>query len=97
MDFSKHKTMKRVEMDFSMTTQETGEQGKAPEVVIMTVLTIIQITICPTLPTVAVSLEVHMSDHVRRTRRMHNHCPETLWSTIDISAGKMPMHANWRP
>jgi hypothetical protein len=74
MDFSKHKTMKqehktmkqehktmkRVEMDFSMTTQETVEQVKATEVVIMTVLTMIQITICPTLTTVEVSLQVQV-------------------------------------
>jgi hypothetical protein len=52
MDFSKHKTMKQVEMDFSMTMQETVEQVKATEMVIMTVLTMIQITICPTLTTV---------------------------------------------
>ena len=60
MDFSKHKTMKRVEMDFSMTTQEPVEQVKAMEVVIMTVLTMIQITICLTLPTVEVSLQVQV-------------------------------------
>ena len=60
IDFSKDKTMKRVEMDFSMTTQETVEQVKATEVVIMTVLTMIQITICPTLTTVEVSLQVQV-------------------------------------
>ena len=65
MDFCKHttmkqehKTMKRVEMDFSMTTQEIVEQVKATEVVIMTVLTMIQFTICPTLTTVELSLQV---------------------------------------
>ena len=52
--------MKRMEMDFSMTTQETVEQVKATEVVIMTVLTMIQITICPTLTTVEVSLKVQV-------------------------------------
>ena len=57
MDFSKHKTMKRVEMDFSMTTQEPVEQVKAMQMVIMTVLTMIQTTICPTLTTVEVSLQ----------------------------------------
>ena len=67
MDFSKHKTMKQehktmkwVEMDFSMTTQETVEQVKATEVVIMTVLMMIQITISPTLTTVEVSLQVQV-------------------------------------
>jgi hypothetical protein len=60
MDISKHKTMKRVEMDFSMTTQESVEQAKATEMVIMTVLTIIQITIYPTLTTVEVSLQVQV-------------------------------------
>jgi hypothetical protein len=66
MDFSKHKKLKQVEMDFSkhqtmnfsMTTQETVEQVKATEVVIMTGLTMIQITICPMLTTVEVSLQV---------------------------------------
>ena len=52
--------LKRVEMDFSMTTQEPLEQVKATEVVIMTVLTIIQITICPMLTTVEVSLQVQV-------------------------------------
>jgi len=58
MDFSKHKTMNRVEMDVSMTTEEQVHQVKATEVVIMTVLTMIPITICPTLTTVEVSLQV---------------------------------------
>ena len=52
--------LKRVEMDFSMTTQEPVEQVQATEVVIMTVLTMIQITICPTLTTVEVSLQVQV-------------------------------------
>jgi hypothetical protein len=39
-----------------MTTQEPVEQVKATEVVIMTVLTMIQTRICPT--TVEVSLQV---------------------------------------
>jgi hypothetical protein len=52
--------LKRVEMDCSMTTQEPVEQVKATEVVIMTVLTMIQITICPTLTTVEVSLQVQV-------------------------------------
>jgi hypothetical protein len=56
MDFSKHRTMKQVEMDFCITTQEPVEQVKAMEVVIMTVLTMIQTTICPMLTTVEVSL-----------------------------------------
>jgi hypothetical protein len=67
MDFSKHKTMKQehktmkqVETDFSMTTQETVEQVKATEVVIMTVLTMIQITLCLTLTTVEGSLQVQV-------------------------------------
>jgi hypothetical protein len=47
-----------MEMDFSMTMQEPVEQVKATEVVIMTVLTMIQTTICPTLSTVEVSLQV---------------------------------------
>ena len=57
MDFSKHKTMKQVEMDFSMTTQEPVEQVKAMDMIIVIVLTMIQTTICPTLTTVEVSLQ----------------------------------------
>jgi hypothetical protein len=52
--------LKRVEMHFSMTAQEPVEQVKATEVVIMTVLTMIQTTLCPTLTTVEVSLEVQV-------------------------------------
>jgi hypothetical protein len=50
--------LKRVEMDFSMTTQEPVEQVKATEVVIMTVLTMRQTTFCTTLTIVEVSLQV---------------------------------------
>jgi hypothetical protein len=57
MEFSKHKTMKWVEVDFSMTTQEQVEQVKAMEAVIMTVLTMIQITIGRTRTTVEVPLQ----------------------------------------
>jgi len=38
MDFSEYKTNKRVEMDFSMTTQEPVEQVKATHVVLMAIL-----------------------------------------------------------
>jgi hypothetical protein len=48
----------RGEMDFSMTTEKPVEQVKATDMVIMTVLTIIQTTICPT--TVEVSLQVQV-------------------------------------
>jgi hypothetical protein len=57
MGCSKYKTMKRVEIDFSMTMQEPGEQVKAMEVVIMTVLTMIQTTIYPMLTTFEVPLQ----------------------------------------
>jgi hypothetical protein len=60
MEFSKHKTMKQMDMDLSMAMQETVDHVKATEVVIMTVLTMIQITICPTLTTVEVSLQVEV-------------------------------------
>jgi hypothetical protein len=50
--------LKRVEMDFSMTLQEAVQQVKATEVVIMTVLMMIQTTICPT--TVEVFLHVQV-------------------------------------
>jgi hypothetical protein len=52
--------LKWVEMDFPMTMQKPVEQVTATEVVIMTVLTMIQITICPTLTTVEVSLQVQV-------------------------------------
>jgi len=52
--------LKRVEMDFSMTTQESVELVKATEVVIMTVLTMIQTTFCPTLTIVEVPLQVQV-------------------------------------
>jgi hypothetical protein len=88
IDFSKDKTMKRVEMDISMTMQEPVEQVNATEVVIMTVLTMIQITICPTLTTIEVSLQAQVSDHVLLTRKRHHRCPQKPWSTIDISTVK---------
>jgi len=77
MDFSKHKTsMERAEMDISMNTQETVEQVKATQVVIMTVLTMIQTTICPMLTIVEVSQQVQVCDHVLLTRRKQHRCPE---------------------
>jgi hypothetical protein len=47
-------------MDFSMTTQEPVEQVKATEVVMMTVLRIIQTTFCPTLTIIEVPLPVQV-------------------------------------
>ena len=62
LNYQKRRNMSRklkwVEMDFSMTAQEPVEQVKATEVVIMTVLTMIQPTICPT--TIEVSLQVQV-------------------------------------
>ena len=60
ISFSKHKTLKQVETDSSMTTQEPFEQVKATEVVILTVLTMIQITFCPKLTTFEVSPQVQV-------------------------------------
>jgi hypothetical protein len=57
MDFSKHNTMKHMEIDFSMITQEPVKQVYAMEVVIMTVLMMIQTTIYPTLTTVELSVQ----------------------------------------
>jgi len=62
-----------------MTMQEPVKQVQAIEVVIRTVLIMIQTTIYPMLPTVDVLL----------TRKMHHRCPETLSSTIDISATEL--------
>jgi hypothetical protein len=64
LSYQKRQNMSRklkwVEMDFFMTTQEPVEQVKVTEVVIMTVLTMIQTTICPRLTTVEVSLQVQV-------------------------------------
>jgi len=68
--------MKLAEMNISMNTQEAVEQVKATKVVIMTVLTMIQTTICPTLTIVEVSQHVQVCDHVLLTRRLHHRCPE---------------------
>jgi len=57
MVFAKHKTMKLLQMNFSTITQEPVEQVKATEVVIITLLIMIQITLCPTLANIDVSLE----------------------------------------
>jgi hypothetical protein len=67
------------------------------EAVIMTVLMMLQITICPTLTTVEVSLHDLVSDHVLLMRTMHHWCPEKPSSTIDISATKMTKPAEWQP
>jgi hypothetical protein len=50
--------LKRMEMDFSMTMQEPLEQVKAMEVEIMTVLAMIQTTICLTNVEVALQVQV---------------------------------------
>jgi len=89
--------LKRVEMDFSMTTQEPIEQVKAMEVVFMTLLMMIQTTICRTLTTVKVSLQVEVWDHVLLTRRMPHRCPGKPSSTINISAGNMTNPAKRQP
>jgi hypothetical protein len=57
MDFSKDNTKKRVEMDFSMTTQVPVKQVQAKKVVILTILRMIQTTMCTTLTTFKVTLQ----------------------------------------
>ena len=47
-------------MDYSMTTQEPVEQVKATEVVIMTLVTMIVTTFCPTLTIVEVPVQVQV-------------------------------------
>jgi hypothetical protein len=56
--WSMSRKLNRVEMDYSMTTQEPVEQVNATEVVIITVLTVIQTTFCLTLTIVEVPLQV---------------------------------------
>jgi hypothetical protein len=89
--------LKRVEMDFSMTTQELVKQVKATEVVIMTVLMIIQTTICSTLTTAKVSMQVQACHHVILTRRMHHWCQAKLSSTMNNLSTGMTFPAEWRP
>jgi len=50
--------LKQEEVDFSVATKEPVEQVKAREVVIMTVLTMLQTSFCLTLLIVEVSLQV---------------------------------------
>jgi len=79
------KKLKQVEMNFSMTMQESVEQVKATEVVIKTILTMIQIKIYLMLATVKVCLHVQVCDQVLLMRRLHHQCPEKPLSTIDIT------------
>jgi hypothetical protein len=95
MDFSmhktmkqEHKTMKRVEMVFTITRQDTVKQVKATEVLIMTALTVLQTAICPTQTTIEVSLQVQVSDHVLLMRKTHHRSPEKPLCKMDISAAK---------
>jgi hypothetical protein len=64
LNYQKGRNMSRklkwVEMDFSLTTEEAVEQVKATDVVIMTLLTIVQTTFCPTLTIVKVPLQVQV-------------------------------------
>jgi hypothetical protein len=78
--------LKQLEMDFSINKQEPVEQVMGTDVVIMTVLRMMQTTICPT--TVNVSMEVQLWDHALLPRRIHHRCREKLSSTIDISGAK---------
>jgi len=88
---------KRVEIEFSITTQEPVGQVKAMELVIMTELTMIKTAICPTLIAVEVSLQVHVGDRILLMRRIHHQCPAKQSSTIVISGAKTPNPGNWRP
>jgi len=72
MDFSEHRSLERMEMDFSMAVPRISvERVKATEVVIMATLMISQmsIAICPTtIHFVEVSLQVQVRDHIFLTR-----------------------------
>ena len=89
MDFSKLKTLNRVHLDLSMTTQEPAKLVKAMEVVIMTILTMIPITPSPTLPTAGFSLQEQVWDHVLQIGKIHHRCGGIRSSTMDISAMEM--------
>jgi hypothetical protein len=86
-----------MEMDFYRTTQEPGGQMKATEGVIITLQTMIQTIICPTLTTVELFLYVQLSHYVLLRKRMHHGCPEKPPSTINISAAKISLPAELRP
>ena len=98
---SYHKTQnilrksKLVEMDISMTMWDPVKQVKGTDVVIMAILKMTQSTIC--LTTVEVSLHAHLRDQVFLTRRMRLQWPYKPSCTIDVSAVKMVMPAEWHP
>lgn len=84
MNISKHKTLKWVGKDCLMTTQEQVKQISTMEVVIMTVLLIMQITICLMLTTITASLQVQVREYILLMRTMLHRCPLKQLFTIYI-------------
>jgi hypothetical protein len=78
-----------------MTMPVPVEQGTAMDVVIMTIITIIQTAPCQT--SIEDSLQVQVLDHVLWTRRMPHCCQEKLSASVDISTTKMTIPTEWRP
>jgi hypothetical protein len=71
MDFCKHRTLERMEMDFSMAVPRISlERVKATEVVIMATLMMSQmcVAICPMTILIGVSLHLQVRDHILLTR-----------------------------
>ena len=66
--------LKQVQMNIAITTEKPVKQVMDTELMIITVLMMIQTTICHTLTTGEVSLQVPMWSHVLLMRWMHHQC-----------------------
>jgi len=97
MNISKHKTLKWVGKDCLMTTQEQVKQISTMDVVIMTVLLIMQITICLMLTTITASLQVQVREYILLMRTMLHRCPLKQLFTIYIFTTQLWKHSIWWP
>jgi len=109
MDFSEHRTLERIEMDFSMAVPRISvERVEATAVVIMATLMMSHmcIAICPMTILVEVSLHVQVRDHILLTRgirsfshtvviiaRASHRRRDEFLSTADVSAARMTLPA----
>jgi hypothetical protein len=109
MDFSEHRTLERMEMDFSMPVPRISvERVKATEVVIMATLMMSQMSIGICLMTILieVSLHVQVRDHILLTRgiqsfshtvviiaRASHRRRDNILSTAAVSAARITLPA----
>jgi hypothetical protein len=109
MDFSEHRTLERMEIDFSMAVPGISvERVKATAVVITATLMMSQMFkgICPMTILIEVSLHVQFRDHILLTRGIHalshtvviiaraNHRRrDNILSTADVSAVRITLPA----